>query len=290
MISLYQEYKKSLKDISVEEVMDLYLFRPIAFVFVKLIYRLPVTPNQLSFCSVLFGIMSAIFFARGDSTGFLYAGIFFGLTRVIDCSDGIVARLKKNGTVLGRIIDGIADYSNGILVYAGFGIGLAKTGIEFPVSPWLLVILSAIFMAMHSIIIDYNKSEFMAHALGKKTSTREDKKLFSEELEKIKRKKGKYIDKVLIRMYLWYLSIQTIKSPEEKKYDQKMYYDANRQALRLLTLTGSSTYIFMLMVSSLLYKPAIFFYYAIGVSNVWMFLIWVINIRTSKRIVLKPNV
>ncbi len=45
------------------------------------------------------------------------------LYNIIDCSDGQLARLKKNGTHTGRIIDGSADYITAAFVFIGLGIG-----------------------------------------------------------------------------------------------------------------------------------------------------------------------
>lgn len=287
MNKLFQEYKRLLKGTGVEEVFDLFLFRPFAFILVKLIYRLPVTPNQLSLLSIITAILSAIFFSLGNSKNFVIAGLLYGLTRIIDCSDGMIARLKKNGTLTGRIVDGTVDYVNTILIYTGLGIGLSKASFKFPVSSWILVIFAAICMGLHSGIIDYYRSEFMSHALSNKNSPLEDKELFSTELKKIKHKKGKFFDKLLIRFYLVYLDIQVTKQSKKRKYNQKTYYEANKLLLYFWTLVGSSTYIFVLMVASILYKPGIFFFYVLIAANIWATLLWIIQIKTNKKIVIK---
>ena len=49
--------------------------------------------------------------------------MFYLLFNVLDCSDGQLARIKKNGTSVGRLLDGIADYIAAIAIYAGIAIG-----------------------------------------------------------------------------------------------------------------------------------------------------------------------
>ena len=137
--TLLQQYKASIKDISIEQPLHLYFFRSIAFVVVKLFYRFPLTPNQISFLSMIAGIAGGIFFFFGDSKSFLYGGLLCGFAYVLDCVDGMIARLKKTGTPYGRIIDGVGDYVNSVAVFTGFGIGLARSGYELPASPYLLV-------------------------------------------------------------------------------------------------------------------------------------------------------
>ncbi|HEX9006732.1 MAG TPA: CDP-alcohol phosphatidyltransferase family protein, partial [Bacteroidota bacterium] len=76
-----------------EELLDLIFYRPIAFVFVKLIYRLPITPNQVTFLSLLAGFAAAWCFLPGTPEGFVWAGIWYAVANTLDCGDGMLARL-----------------------------------------------------------------------------------------------------------------------------------------------------------------------------------------------------
>ena len=131
MSKLFRAYKKSLKDYSVDEALDFFLFRPFAFIIVLLVYKLPITPNQLSLVSLIVGITSGFFFSTGDTSGFFYGGVLYGLTRVVDCSDGMLARLKKNGTPLGRVVDGMVDHFSAFVVFAGLAIGIPHFTLGF---------------------------------------------------------------------------------------------------------------------------------------------------------------
>ena len=46
-MSWYQEYKKSLKRVEVEELVDRFFYRPVAFLVVKLVYNTRITPDQI---------------------------------------------------------------------------------------------------------------------------------------------------------------------------------------------------------------------------------------------------
>ena len=56
------------------------------------------------------GIAAGVSFSRGDYRYFILGGVFYGLANVLDCLDGMIARVKKNGTKTGRLIDGYVDY------------------------------------------------------------------------------------------------------------------------------------------------------------------------------------
>ena len=109
-MSLYQEYKSSIKIITSEEFFDLILFRPLAFVLVKGISSTRITPNQLTFVSILFFLAAGTFISTGSIDAVFAAGLFIGIGNVLDCADGQLARVNQSGSEFGRILDGIGDY------------------------------------------------------------------------------------------------------------------------------------------------------------------------------------
>jgi len=288
MQKLYKEYKESLKDLAVEEAVDLFIFRPIAFLLVKCIYRLPITPNQLSVLSMIVGISAGVFYAFGDQRSFTYGAGLYALSHVLDCMDGMVARLKKNGTLLGRIIDGWADYITSIAVYIGLLIGLFNGHFNLPVSsPWLLMIPSAFALALHCGVVDYNRHQFLAHALGKANPIHEDFETFSKRLEYLIKEKHHYLEMLLITFYLGYTKVQLKENGDQKHYNQQEYYNANKLLLILWNWIGAASHIAVLITATLLYNPMIYFYYILGIANLWMLVMWIIQVRTNKSISLE---
>ncbi len=65
--SIIQEYKRGLKAVAVEEVLDLVFYRPLAFLLVKLIYRTSITPNELTLASMALGICGGVSYAFGTT-------------------------------------------------------------------------------------------------------------------------------------------------------------------------------------------------------------------------------
>src|SRR5438034_931824 len=99
---LIEEYKRSLKMPEAEEVFDLLFYRPIAFVFVKAIYRLPITPNQVTGLSLVAGLVSAWYFSAGTTAALAVAAIWYAIANILDCSDGQLARLQESGSQAGH--------------------------------------------------------------------------------------------------------------------------------------------------------------------------------------------
>ncbi|HPR17208.1 MAG TPA: CDP-alcohol phosphatidyltransferase family protein [Candidatus Cloacimonadota bacterium] len=282
-----KEYKKSLKHMVFDETLTLYILRPIAFIFVKLFYPTKITPNQVSLMSILVGVIAGFFFAQGTHTSFIIAGCLYFLCLVLDCVDGMIARLKKNGTPVGRIIDGFADYVVGVAVYAGMGIGFSKglVTINFwPYSPWILLVIGAVSHIFHAMIVDYYRVEFMSHGLGKVTSVWEEQRIFTEEMKKIKHMRGRWLDKILIAVYLGYSRLQIFRFKEQEKYNRRAYYKANKLMILLWFWIGPTAHIFVLILSAILFKPIIFFIYTIGLANIYLLVLWIIQVKIKQRL------
>ncbi|MGD0711439.1 MAG: hypothetical protein ABR968_09705, partial [Bacteroidales bacterium] len=76
-MSWIKEYKQSLKMKEVEEIFDLALYRPLAFVLVKSIYRTKITPNHLTYLAIVMGVTAGCFYSQGTQSCFIAGGIFY---------------------------------------------------------------------------------------------------------------------------------------------------------------------------------------------------------------------
>ncbi|MBN1327069.1 MAG: CDP-alcohol phosphatidyltransferase family protein [Candidatus Cloacimonetes bacterium] len=282
-----REFKRSLKHIVFDETLTLYILRPIAFIFVKLLYPTNITPNQVSLMSIIVGMLSGYFFSLGNATGYFIAGALYFFSLVLDCVDGMIARLKKNGTPVGRIIDGFADYIVGISVYIGLAIGFSKgiVNIDFwPYSPMILLVIAAISHIFHAMIVDYYRVEFMSHGLGKVTSVWEEKRIFTQEMERIKNMRGKWLDKILIAVYLGYSHLQIFRLNEQEEFDRKAYFKSNKLMILLWFWIGPTAHVFVLILSAILFRPIIYFVFTIGLANIYMLVLWIIQVKIKQRL------
>lgn len=159
---IIEGYRKSLKHPEAEEFFDLLFYRPVAYPIVRLLSRTPVTPNQVTFLSLVAALISASFFARGNLDGLVIAAAWYALSNVLDCADGQLARLRKSGTPHGRIVDGTADYVGTVAVFTGIGIGLSALGVHL----WLLVVAAGISTALHALIFDHRQNAFISASRG----------------------------------------------------------------------------------------------------------------------------
>jgi phosphatidylglycerophosphate synthase len=273
--TIFQDFRNSLKNPWAEELVDLVFFRPVAFVCVKFfLYPLPITPNQVSFLAMAAGIASGILFAHGDRHFFLLGAVFYGIANILDCCDGMIARLKKNGTMTGRIVDGCIDYIIGIAVYLGFAIGLSRAvhsyGMLLPCGTWPLMILAGLSIIAHSIVTDRFRNAFLVQTRNPDVSDGNEFQKFREELTRLERLKGFFFDKTLIRIYLRYLLLQAGRSRGAARPTAAKLRLTSPAMVFLWNLIGPSTHVVFLLISACLYNPMPFFIFVIGAANLWM--------------------
>lgn len=265
----------SLKGVHVEELLNLLFYRPLAFLLVKLIYPFPITPNQISMMAIIPGILSGYYFSRGDARSFFIAGVLLGLSSILDCADGMIARLKKNGTKTGRLVDGVVDYTVSVFVYIGLAIGLSRAinngWMDFPFDPWGLLAVVGVCNMIHAGLADHYRNLYDAHVYGKRIIPQIEIREFSTQLKHLNEQKGKYIDKLLIKIYLVYLRAQAGKKVKAfVRFDPQEYKKYNRKLLFLWNFIGHTTHLSFFIISALFYNPMIFFYYTIVFANLWM--------------------
>jgi len=283
MKKLFEEFKSSLKDMIAEEPVDLFIFRPVSFIILKFLVKFPITPNQISFMSMITGIVTGIFFSFGGRNNFFYGGLFLLLSHIFDLLDGMVARVKKNGTPLGRIIDGWVDYITSIAIFIGLYIGLLKGRFDLPFGALAITIAAGASMILHSVIIDYYRQQYLSSSTGRNKTIGEDYRKFQRRFHQIRSKRGNYFEKLLLFVYLGYTKAQVTGTRDKSKVLTKKNTGASKILLVFWNFLGVSSHRFFLILAALLYQPMIFFLYVIVFCNVLLLVLYPIQWRVDKR-------
>jgi hypothetical protein len=278
-MSLLAEYKASLKNITIEEYVDLFIFRPLAFLFVKTIYRSSITPNQVTLLSMLTGISSGVMFAIGGSTSVILGGLLLALATIFDCADGQLARLKNNGTSFGRILDGVVDYIYTIAAFVGIAIG-GRNGSMDPVLWWLFVSLAGGSYAVQAGLLDYYRNEFLANLEGSDGFVENELSIAKGEREKYMTMKGHYLERLMLKVYIKYSSYQNRLKPTTRGVPTSNpadYIKNNSLLIRLWALNGTSTHVFVLVCCACLGRLDLFLWYILGFGSLYTFFVYVLQ-------------
>lgn len=285
-MSFSKQYKSSLKVIEAEEIVDLLFFRPLAFLFVKLIYPTNITPNQVTIISMLFGVIAGVSIAYGTINSVAWGGVFFALSLIFDCADGQLARIKKNGTPFGRLLDGLIDYISSFSVFIGIGFW----GMDLWANPfqwWVIVIITGLAYAVQAGLVDFYRSEYIANAEGKANFVESELAEFQKEYDDVKNDRGQPVKRFLLSLYIIYSKMQNAKrkiTEEETAIPPEEYVKRNTFLVRFWNLNGLSTHGFVLIIFAFLNRLDWFIWYILFFGNFWTLFIWLVQKSNDKKV------
>ncbi len=117
-------YQATVKSAVSDELINVYLLRPLAGLLVRAVYPTRITPNQLTIAAIGWGIIAAALYWGGAPATTAAAGICVTLKDLFDSADGQLARAKQLYSRAGRFLDSIGDILVNALVFFAFAFPL----------------------------------------------------------------------------------------------------------------------------------------------------------------------
>ena len=184
------DYKKNVKDFCLEEPMDYFLFRPLAFMVLKLTQRLPLRPNHFSIFALCSALVAAFFLSQGTDISFAIGGIGILVFCVFDCCDGMMARMKNNGSKYGDLIDMFVDLLSSIAFFTGTYIGLIAQDQTY--SSAYLVWIGGIALLIHTSIYQFHKDQYFNYFKNNPDARKKKIEQLKRDYENLKREKREF--------------------------------------------------------------------------------------------------
>jgi len=269
---LIELYKKSLKPLEIEEILDAYLYRIFAFLIAYPFKNTSLSPNYFTLISMILGFLSGFFFLRNK---LLIGALFLILANIFDCADGQLARLNKKTSKFGKTLDGLADYITYISIFTGISYNLFLKG--YPASISLYGFASLLFMFIHIIYFDHFKNEYISYVLYKQYPEKSENIVELKNKTKLYYKKNK-IEYILSLCYLSFYKIEYFlvsfaypknykgfvhkygnKNPTFK--DSIRYKNNFKIFVRLWTFFGASSHMTIFIIFVILNKPLYIFHF-----------------------------
>ncbi|MFN8361536.1 MAG: CDP-alcohol phosphatidyltransferase family protein [Candidatus Kapaibacterium sp.] len=281
MKHLFEEYKRSLKLLEIEELLDVAFYRPLAFAFVKSIYTTSITPNQITCIAVVCGIVGGSMLSVDTYQAGIVAAILLPLSIVFDCADGMLARLKKNGTPFGRALDGVSDYIVGVTIYISIAIGYA--GHEHATALMALTVAAAISNSLHAVLVDYYRLRFVEYS---RPQEEDGTAMTAPDAAK------RTIPSGILEQFLAILDAKYAKAQRmitKRRTDTQLvrgeeYYRKNKTILRYWTYLGTSTQLTSLVVCAFIHRIDVYLYGVIIVGNLYAIALSIIQSRIDAQL------
>ncbi len=199
-------FAQVLKSREVEDPVNLWVHRPLAYAFCWLIYRTSITPNQVTFFAILLGLTAAICWFIGTPDLMIWGGALLWSSAIMDGADGILARAKNMQSAFGRALDGSADMIVGVSTLLACVYHLIQKGADLP------LVIAAAFAFLTTIwqfnFYDFYKELHMRQTRldrGGESDTAAEAKV-RRQSEEVRR--GPWYTRVSIAMYADYLDLQ----------------------------------------------------------------------------------
>lgn len=276
---------------AVEELVDFYFHRRLALPVVRAAASIGLTPNQVTWMSLFTGLLSAFLFHRG---WFPFGAMALLAAIILDCSDGMLARITGTSSPVGRILDGTFDAIWIVLIW----VALYVSGRYTPPSAFTLPFMSiaGACMPLHCWTYDGVKTSYVSlcepgfsekHLSSQEAATR----------ARTSRKERRYFEALLYAIMSYHHAVfvrPPQKGPEAEVKANPAARDILAPSMRLWSFLGEGTHLALLYTAGLLtpiFPNAILV--ACGVILIPMNLLWVVAaflwFRDKKRVLGSPG-
>ncbi len=143
-------YRDTLKSMDTEEHIDLAFYRPIGYMWACLAKRLGVTPNAITIASIFLGIGAGIMFYFPDMWLNVIGMLLLIWANSFDSADGQLARMTKQYSRLGRILDGLSGDLWFASIYIAICLRENITSEFFSAHPWVIWVVAVVTGLCHA--------------------------------------------------------------------------------------------------------------------------------------------
>jgi phosphatidylglycerophosphate synthase len=280
-------YGDSVKSDVSDELVNVYVQRPIAGLIARLAYSSPLTPNQFTIVAVLFGMAGAILLSLTEPR-FIAAALCFYVKDLFDSVDGQLARAKQLYSRRGRFLDSIGDFVVNLSLFGGIFVLLVRQGstslLAFPVClvGFLGIILRVSYHVFYQSSFLHTYKEYQTNRISEEFKPEDyGQDAFTVRLQTIFLSLYGWQDRLMNRIDVW--SRRGIDEASETVLT-KWYRDTS--ALQLSGFLGLGTEFVLLTVCLLLHNIELYLFISIGVLNC----LWVTAILYRRVVLVKKIV
>ncbi len=145
------DFRNSLKSLDTEEWFDLKFYRPIGYRWALLARRLGITPNAITIASIFIGLASGCLFYFTNIWLNIAACLLLMLVDSFDSADGQLARMTKQYSRIGRILDGVSGDIWFAAIYIAICLRENVTSEFFSAHTWVIWVIAVVTGVFHGI-------------------------------------------------------------------------------------------------------------------------------------------
>lgn len=208
--------ESTYKSQDTEEFLDRLFYRPIGYTIAVAAKSVGLTPNAVTFISIIFGVTAGHLFFYQNVTINLIGVLFLITAEALDGADGQLARLTNNYSRYGKIFDGVAGNLMFISIYVNMCIRFIVEGGTFWIFP--IALISGASHSFQSAMSEFYRGFYLYFVINKNI-TIDDLAEVKETFSKLSWIKTPF-QKFLLRVYINYTIQQYLLAKAVRKLHQ----------------------------------------------------------------------
>lgn len=209
------EYRSTLKSMDTEEWFDLIFYRPIGYAWALLCKKLGITPNAITIASIFLGVGAGVMFYFDNVWYNLIGVLLLVWANSFDSADGQLARMTKQYSRIGRILDGLSGDFWFAAIYIAICLRVNLTDPMFAPYPWLIWVMAVVAGVCHGMqaaMADYYRQFHLYFLKGEEGSELDSADLLKEKYSQLSWS-GDFWQKITLMFYINYTASQERRTP-----------------------------------------------------------------------------
>ncbi len=278
------DYRSSLKSMDTEESIDLIFYRPIGYLWARLARRLGVSPNAITIASIFLGVGAGILMYFPNFWVNVLGVMLLVWANSFDSADGQLARMTKQYSKFGRILDGMSGDLWFIAIYVALCLRINNTTVFFCEHQWVIwtiAIVAGVCHAKQAAVADYYRQFHLYFVKGETGSELTTTDQIDDDFATLPWK-GNFWKKTIMFFYRHYTANQEVLTPQMQQlrrcmkshYGETVPVDfrerfraSSRPLMKYTNILTFNTRSIALFVAVLLDCPIAYFVFELTVLN-----------------------
>ena len=280
-------YKDSLKSSDTEEFIDLIFYRPLGYLWALFFAKRGISPNVVSVLSIFLGVAAGVLFYF-DNLKLNILGMFFLIwANTYDSTDGQLARMTKQFSPIGRVLDGVCGDIWFITIYTAICMRLAG---EWQMFIWILGSLAGYWHVTQAALADYYRNFHLHFLKGADQSEFSDAQTVKKQYRQL-RFEHDFMQKTFLFFYARYTQrqenmtpcLQRLRATIVEVYPQgrvsdtfvKAFRKESKPLMKYTNMLSFNTRVIALFMSLAIDMPWLYFVFELTVLNLMLLYMYV---------------
>lgn len=281
----WDDFRRSLKSMDTEEWFDLIFYRPLGYLWAKLFKRIGVTPNAITIASIFLGVGAGVAFYYNNIWINLLGALLLVWADSFDSADGQLARMTKQYSRIGRILDGLSSDFWFASIYIAICLRENETSEFFMAHKWVIWVMAVVTGIMHCVqasMADYYRQFHLYFLKGEEGSELENSDYLKDKFNRMSWGSD-FFSKLTMLFYINYTVGQENRTPQMQRLRAALrkrfggmppqnfrdrFRGMSRPLMKYTNILSFNTRVFALFTAILIFRmPWLYFAFELTVLN-----------------------